>query len=107
MKSHFLLFLYLSFDPLSTADSPEPDKQPLVRLNFFVLFHDTIDTQSTNIRCWNAALSYQLKPLHEKKAADSLDCLHGADDEARTRYLHLGKVALYQMSYIRISLSLS
>ena len=22
----------------------------------------------------------------------------GADDEARTRYLHLGKVALYQMS---------
>ena len=27
----------------------------------------------------------------------------GADDEARTRYLNLGKVALYQMSYIRIS----
>ena len=28
----------------------------------------------------------------------------GADDEARTRYLNLGKVALYQMSYIRIFL---
>ena len=27
--------------------------------------------------------------------------LNGADDGARTRYLHLGKVALYQMSYIR------
>ena len=27
--------------------------------------------------------------------------LFGADDEARTRYLHLGKVALYRMSYIR------
>ena len=27
---------------------------------------------------------------------------HGANDGARTRYLHLGKVALYQMSYIRI-----
>ena len=27
----------------------------------------------------------------------------GAADEARTRYLHLGKVALYQMSYGRIS----
>ena len=27
---------------------------------------------------------------------------NGADDGARTRYLHLGKVALYQMSYIRI-----
>ena len=25
----------------------------------------------------------------------------GADYEARTRYLHLGKVALYQMSYTR------
>ena len=27
---------------------------------------------------------------------------YGAGDEARTRYLHLGKVALYQMSYGRI-----
>ena len=27
----------------------------------------------------------------------------GAGDEARTRYLHLGKVALYQMSYTRNS----
>ena len=26
----------------------------------------------------------------------------GAGDEARTRYLHLGKVALYRMSYTRI-----
>ena len=26
----------------------------------------------------------------------------GADDEARTRYLNLGKVALYRVSYIRI-----
>ena len=26
---------------------------------------------------------------------------NGANDEARTRYLHLGKVALYQMSYVR------
>ena len=44
-----------------------------------------------------------------KKAAASHDescfavaCLSGAADEARTRYLHLGKVALYQMSYGRI-----
>ena len=28
--------------------------------------------------------------------------LNGAADEARTRYLHLGKVALYQMSYGRM-----
>ena len=30
----------------------------------------------------------------------------GAADEARTRYLHLGKVALYQMSYGRKTCSL-
>ena len=30
---------------------------------------------------------------------DVLVC--GAGNEARTRYLHLGKVALYQMSYAR------
>ena len=29
--------------------------------------------------------------------------IFGAGDEARTRYLHLGKVALYRMSYTRIS----
>ena len=29
---------------------------------------------------------------------------YGAGDEARTRYLHLGKVALYRMSYTRITL---
>ena len=27
---------------------------------------------------------------------------YGAGNEARTRYLHLGKVALYQMSYARM-----
>ena len=31
---------------------------------------------------------------------------NGAADEARTRYLHLGKVALYQMSYGRILITL-
>ena len=28
----------------------------------------------------------------------------GAGDEARTRSLHLGKVALYQMSYARVNI---
>ena len=32
-----------------------------------------------------------------------LQLTNGAGDEARTRYLHLGKVALYRMSYTRIS----
>ena len=31
-----------------------------------------------------------------------MTCFFGAGDEARTRYLHLGKVALYQMSYTRV-----
>ena len=31
----------------------------------------------------------------------TLHVKNGASDEARTRYLHLGKVALYQMSYTR------
>ena len=40
----------------------------------------------------------------KEKTAQFCTVLVGADDGARTRYLHLGKVALYQMSYIRILL---
>ena len=36
-----------------------------------------------------------------KKDTKTVSFYFGADDGARTRYLHLGKVALYQMSYIR------
>ena len=36
-------------------------------------------------------------------STDKRGFFSGAADEARTRYLHLGKVALYQMSYSRIS----
>ncbi len=39
--------------------------------------------------------------LGKKRGKTSLPRF-GASDEARTRYLHLGKVALYQMSYTRI-----
>ena len=42
------------------------------------------------------------KVRQEKKFSFTSPVFPGADDEARTRYLHLGKVALYQMSYIRI-----
>ena len=37
----------------------------------------------------------------EKKAQPFGWTFFGAGDEARTRYLHLGKVALYRMSYTR------
>ncbi len=45
---------------------------------------------------------YPLKPKR-KGATFVASFLFGAGDEARTRYLHLGKVALYRMSYTRIS----
>ena len=46
-----------------------------------------------------------LCPLKQKKK-DTRKCilLFGAGDEARTRYLDLGKVALYQMSYARTAM---
>ena len=38
---------------------------------------------------------------HAKKSPPGWVVIFGAGDEARTRYLDLGKVALYQMSYAR------
>ena len=51
-----------------------------------------------------AGAPFEPRLIHNsKKAARLADCFFsGADDEARTRYLHLGKVALYRMSYIRM-----
>ena len=45
-----------------------------------------------------------LCPLESKNKGMTyvMPLLFGAGDEARTRYLHLGKVALYQMSYGRM-----
>ena len=36
--------------------------------------------------------------MYKKNAETIVSTNRGADYEARTRYLHLGKVALYQMS---------
>ena len=43
-------------------------------------------------------------PRHQilQKERGAFLIVFGAGDEARTRYLHLGKVALYRMSYTRI-----
>jgi hypothetical protein len=35
----------------------------------------------------------------KRRTRKNVSFFYGAGDEARTRYLHLGKVALYQMSY--------
>ena len=59
--------------------------------------------------CGSAALRTFPTIATQSKKAIAFAFLHqrwlriGAADEARTRYLHLGKVALYQMSYGRIS----
>ena len=42
---------------------------------------------------------FEKQYIYEKRAV--LDGPDGAVDEARTRDLHLGKVALYQLSYYR------
>ena len=39
--------------------------------------------------------------IPKRKTTQRVVFLFGAGDEARTRYLDLGKVALYQMSYAR------
>ena len=44
--------------------------------------------------------SFKVMP-DKKEKTDAKASVFGAGDEARTRYLHLGKVALYQMSYTR------
>ena len=40
-------------------------------------------------------------PIKKEKPPNGDFSFYGAGDEARTRYLHLGKVALYRMSYTR------
>ena len=47
-------------------------------------------THVTSLEGWSSTIE-----LHPQKE-------NGAVDEARTRDLHLGKVALYQLSYYRI-----
>ncbi len=46
-------------------------------------------------------LSSSLFSDNKKDGCKSNRLFYGAGDEARTRYLHLGKVALYRMSYTR------
>ena len=47
--------------------------------------------------------SWLWRRVESRTGVGSAFILFGAEDEARTRYLHLGKVALYQMSYSRMT----
>ena len=51
---------------------------------------------------YSAIFCLRHAPLSNESGADFASYDAGAGNEARTRYLHLGKVALYQMSYARI-----
>ena len=51
------------------------------------------------------AVASSFGSVEKRKTTKSFDLIvYGAGDEARTRYLHLGKVALYRMSYARMKL---
>ena len=54
--------------------------------------------QSFADSCLTTWLRYHMKQGTRLRSS----LFFGAGDEARTRYLHLGKVALYRMSYARI-----
>ena len=59
------------------------------------------------LRAWvEAASSRNRSPLQKITPRRCRGVIFGAGDEARTRYLHLGKVALYQMSYARGTLTI-
>ena len=53
------------------------------------------------VRCLTTWLWRRI--LEKRAFSKTLFSFCGAAYEARTRYLHLGKVALYRMSYARIS----
>ena len=55
---------------------------------------------------WNALVVFRsfFGRFRQKKVRLENQSDFGAGDEARTRYLHLGKVALYRMSYTRVTL---
>ena len=50
---------------------------------------------------WTDALNGSSLRYTKEKTVPKWERFYGAGDEARTRYLHLGKVALYRMSYTR------
>ena len=67
---------------VAIGPSPSPESPPDCRIESFEPF----------------TILFQKRKADAKASAFSF---FGAGDEARTRYLHLGKVALYQMSYTR------
>ncbi len=73
----------LSYYRMDRADKAAP--------SFFAGAGDGNRTRVASLEGWSSAIE-----LHPRKE-------NGAVDEARTRDLHLGKVALYQLSYYRMS----
>ncbi len=67
--------------------------------------HTGIETCRRHVSLASLVPFSSLCPECQKKApSERMVLSFGAGDEARTRYLDLGKVALYQMSYARTAM---
>ena len=93
----------------SILDFGEAERLRAFRFSFFTGRVEMGNGRCSAASCGSAALRIFPAIATQNKKAIVFAFLHqrwlriGAADEARTRYLHLGKVALYQMSYGRIS----
>ena len=92
----------------SILDFGVAERLRALRYSFFTGGVEMGNGSCSATSCGSAALRAFPTIATQNKKAIAFAFLHqrwlriGAADEARTRYLHLGKVALYQMSYGRI-----
>ena len=92
----------------SILDFGAAERLRALRCSFFTGGLEMGNGSCSAASCGSAALRTFPTIAARNKKAIVFASLHqrwlriGAADEARTRYLHLGKVALYQMSYGRI-----
>ena len=96
--SVFAIVFYICL-PINQKNKRQFNFLPLVKYLYFI-FRITPTIDKEPIEPIYQKLVYSQKSTRQKTSAFLM--FFGADDGARTRYLHLGKVALYQMSYGRI-----
>ena len=83
----------------SNMGSDISNKKPATRAGFLLEAPPRFELGNRGfaVRCLTTWLWRHMQPCTNR--AD----INGAGNEARTRYLHLGKVALYRMSYARMT----
>ena len=100
--------LHVQFPPagaaVCTADCAPPKRRDTqLRVLLFGGACPDLNWGMKVLQTFALPLGHGTRFLYEKKEChERIPLLFGAGDEARTRYLHLGKVALYRMSYTRI-----